>query len=149
MADSPEIQTANRSATSRSGTGELRVFVLYTTGELIQAAVAEAGVLLRNLAVEITLLAVEVVPFPLPLERPPVAPEFLERRLQAIAGGMGVQIDVQLIFARDFYGAIERVLPSHSLVVVATKKRRWWPTAEAKLARWLGRAGHRVALVAV
>ena len=61
MADSPEIQTANRSATSRSGTGELRVCVLCTTGELIQAAVAEAGVLLRNLAVEITLLAVALM----------------------------------------------------------------------------------------
>lgn len=148
MADLPEMQTAYRFATSRSGAGELRVFVLYTTGELTQAALAEAGVLLRNLAVEITLLAVQIVPFPLPLERPAVAPAFLERRLRAMAGGLEARVDVQLIFARDLYFAIERVLPSHSLVVVAAKKR-WWPTAETKLARRLGRAGHSVALLAV
>jgi hypothetical protein len=69
MAESPKMQTAYRSAASRRG-----------AGELTQAALAEAGVLLRNLAVEITLLAVQIVPFPLPLERPTVAPEFLERR---------------------------------------------------------------------
>ena len=80
MADSPEMQTAYRFAASRSGAGELRAFVLYTTGELTQAALAEAGVLLRNLAVETTLLAVQIVPFALPLERPAVTPEFLERR---------------------------------------------------------------------
>ncbi len=65
MADLSKMQTAYRSARSRSGAGEVRVFVLYTTGELTQAALAEAGVLLRNLAVEITLLAVQIVPFPL------------------------------------------------------------------------------------
>ena len=148
MADSPKMQTAYRSAASRSGAGELRVFVLYTTGELTQAALAEAGVLLRNLAVEITLLAVQIVPFPLPLEFPAVAPEFLKRRLRTIAGEIGSEVDVQLIFARDLYFALEWVLPSHSLVVVAAKKR-WWPTAETKLARRLGRAGHSVALLAV
>lgn len=62
MADSPEMQTAYRFAASRSGAGELRVFVPYTTGELTQAALAEAGVLLRNLAVETTLLAVQSCP---------------------------------------------------------------------------------------
>jgi hypothetical protein len=145
MADLQKMQT---SVTSRSATGELRVFVLCTTGELARAALAEAGVLLRNLAVEFTLLAVEVVPFPLPLERPAVAPDFLARRLQAIAGEIEARVDVQLIFARDSYLAIERVLRSHSLVVVAAKKR-WWPTSEAKLARRLGRAGHSVAIVSV
>ena len=148
MADLPEMQTAYRSARSRSGAGEVRVFVLYTTGELTQAALAETGVLLRNLAVEITLLAVQIVPFPLPLEFPAVAPEFLKRRLRAMAGEIEAQVDVQLIFARDLYFAIEQVLPSHSLVVLAAKKR-WWPTAETKLARRLGRAGHSVALLAV
>src|SRR5579872_6290472 len=146
MADWLEIQTANRSGTSCSGVGELRVFVLYTTGDLTQAALGEARVLIHNLAVEITLLAVEIVPFPLPLECPAVTPEFLKRRLRTIARGLEARVDVQLIFARDLYFAIERVLPSHSLVVLAAKKR-WWPTAESKLARRLGRAGHSVALL--
>lgn len=77
-----------------------------------------------------------------------MAPEFLKRRLRAIAGEIGSEVDVQLIFARDLYFAIGQVLPSHSLVVLAAKKR-WWPTAETKLARRLGRAGHSVALLAV
>ena len=148
MAHLPKIQTAKRCAPSQIGAGRLRVFVFCTSGELAQRALAEAAVLLRNLDVHISLLAVEVVPFPLPLERPAVAPEFLERKLRAIAGAIEARVDVQLVFARELYEAMEQVLPSPSLVIMATKKR-WWPTSEVKLTRRLGRAGHSVALLTV
>jgi hypothetical protein len=122
----------------------LRVFVPYTSVELTKAALTEATVLTRNLDVHITLFAVQIVPFPLPLERSAVAPDFLEQRLLAIAGETEAPVDVQLIFARDLDFGMQRVLPPNSLVVVATKKS-WWPTSEAKLARSLVRAGHSVA----
>jgi hypothetical protein len=132
----------------RSGASELRIFVPYTSRELTQAALTEATKLVKNLAGHITLFAVQIVPFLLPLERPDVAPEFLEQRLLAIAGEMGTQVDVQLVCARDLDFGIQRVLAPNSLVVVATKKH-WWPTSETKLARALARAGHDVALLEV
>jgi hypothetical protein len=132
----------------RSTDAELRVFVPYTSVELTKAALTRATVLVRNLDLHITLFAVQIVPFPLPLERSAVAPDFLEQRLLVIAGEMEVAVDSQLIFARDLDFGMQRVLPPNSLVVVATKKS-WWPTSEAKLARSLARAGHSVALLVV
>jgi hypothetical protein len=159
MADKPKAQVPGQSvlrldaascklAKLRSTAGELRVFVPYTSVELTKAALTEAIVLVRNLDVRITLFAVQIVPFPLPLERSAVAPEFLEQRLLVIAGEIEAAVDVQLIFARDLDFGMQRVLPPNSLVVVATKKS-WWPTSEAKLARSLARAGHSVALLVV
>jgi hypothetical protein len=132
----------------RSPAGDLRVFVPYTSVELTKAALAAATVLVRSLDLHITLVAVQIVPFPLPLERSAVAPDFLEQRLLVIAGEIEAAVDAQLIFARDLNFGIQRVIPPNSLVVVATKKS-WWPTSEAKLARSLARAGHSVALLVV
>ncbi len=132
----------------RSTDGELRVFVPYTSVELTKAALTGAAVLVRSLDLRITLFAVQLVPFPLPLEQSAVAPDFLEQRLLEIAGEIEAAVDAQLIFARDLDFGMQRVLPPNSLVVVATKKS-WWPTSEAKLARSLARAGHSVALLVV
>jgi hypothetical protein len=52
------------------------------------------------------------------------------------------------VFTREPDAGREQILPAHSLVVLATKKR-WWPTAEVKLAQALARAGHSVALLGV
>jgi hypothetical protein len=133
-------------AQQRSAAGELRVFVPYTSVELTKAALSEATLLVKDLDVHITLFAVQIVPFPLPLERSDVAPEFLVQRLLAIAGEIEAAVNVQLIFARDLDFGMRRILPPNSLVIVATKKS-WWPTSEAKLARSLVRAGHSVALL--
>lgn len=128
--------------------GGLHVFVLFTSLDLTRAALRKAAALTRNLAARITLFAVQVVPYPLPLDRPPVSPEFLENRLTAVALEVEAQVDVHTVFARDLDAGFERVLAPHSLIVIATRKR-WWPTAEMKLTRSLVRAGHSVALLEV
>jgi hypothetical protein len=130
------------------GAGELRVFVPYTSPDLTRMALAEAAVLTKNLGSHVTLFAAQVVPFPLPLDRPDVSPAFLERRMAAVVRNSGVQADIRIGFARDRDLACEQILPPHSLVVMATRKR-WWPTAEVKLARAVARAGHSVALLGV
>jgi hypothetical protein len=132
----------------RRGDGELRVFVPYTSPDLTRTALAEAAVLTRSLSPHITLFLVHVVPFPLPLDKPDVSAAFLERRLAAVVRDAGVEADIRIGFARDRDFGSEQILPPNSLVVMATR-RRWWPTAEAKLARALARAGHSVALLGV
>jgi hypothetical protein len=132
----------------RSSASELRVFVPYTSRELTRAALAEAAVLVKNLNAHVTLFAVQIVPFLLPLERPPVAPEFLEQKLLMITKEMEAQVNVQLVFARDLDSGIQKILAPSSFVIVATKKR-WWRTAETKLARALSRGGHDVAVLEV
>jgi hypothetical protein len=128
--------------------GELRVFVPFTSLDLTRAALRKAAELTRSLGAHITLFAVQVVPFPLPLDRPPVSPKFLENRLTAVALEVEAQVDVHTVLTRDLDAGFARVLAAHSLLVMATKKR-WWPTAEMKLTRSLVRAGHSVALLEV
>jgi hypothetical protein len=128
--------------------GQLRVFVLFTSLDATKAALRRAAALTRNLAAHITLCAVQVVPFPLPLDRPHVSRKFLENRLAAVALEVETQVDVHTVFARDLDAGFEGVLAPHSLVVMATRKR-WWPAAEVKLMRSLVRAGHSVALLEI
>ena len=132
----------------RSCGGELRVFVPYTSPELTRSGLAAATVLVKNLDARITLFVVQIVPFPLPLDRPNVSREFLEQKLTAIASEVEAHVIGQVIYARDLNFGIEQVLPPSSLIVMATQKT-WWPTSEAKLARALVAVGHNVALLEV
>ena len=126
---------------------QLSVVVPYTTVELTKAALAKAAELAASLEAKITLLDVHIVPFPLSLTEPDVCWEHLNRTLQAVAATASEPIEVKLVFARD-KDVMERYMPEDSVGVIATKKR-WWRTAEEKLARKLSAAGHSIALLKV
>jgi len=135
-------------AKAHRAAGDFQVFVPYTCPELTKAALAQAAALTRNLTARMTLFAVHIVPYPLPLSMPDVSASFLEQKLAALARDAGAQADIRVVFTREPDAGRAQILPPQSLVVVATKKR-WWPTAEVKLARTLARAGHSVALLGV
>jgi hypothetical protein len=135
-------------AESKAHAGELRVFVPHTSRQLTKACLSAVSALTSNLGARVTLLAVQIVPFPLPLDRPDVAPQFVERELVAMAREIEAPVDVQVMIARDLDMGMRQGLTPSSLVVVAAKKRRW-PNAEVKLARSLARAGHSVAILGV
>lgn len=128
--------------------GELRVFVAHTSPELTKASLKAVSPLTRHLGARVTLLAVQIVPFPLPLDHPDIAPQFVERELAALAREIEAPVDVQVVIARDLDTGLQQVLTTGSLVVVAARKR-WLPSAEGRLARSLARAGHSVALLGV
>jgi hypothetical protein len=135
-------------AESKARDGELRVFVAHTSRELTQASLRAVSALTSNLGARVTLLAVKIVPFPLPLERPDVAPQFVEREMAALAQEIEAPVDIQVMIARDVDTGMRQGLTPGSLVVVTAKKRRW-PNAEVRLARSLARAGHSVAVLGV
>ena len=91
----------------------------------------------------ITIVVPQVVPYPLPLTSPPVLLDFNERRFHVIASESPVETRVRLYLCRDRGRRSGNVLAPRSLVVVGGRKR-WWPTREKRLARWLRRAGHEV-----
>src|SRR5260370_10693016 len=92
-------------AESKAHAGELRVFVLHTSRQLTKACLSAVSALTSNLGARVTLLAVQIVPFPLPLDRPDVAPQFVERELVAMARQIEAPVDVQVMIARDLdYG---------------------------------------------
>ena len=124
----------------------LDIAVMFTSVEPTLWALKQAGALADRLNSRITLVVPQIVPYPLPLTRPPVLLDFNERRFSVIASKCRVDTIVRICLCRDRWNGLATVLKPHSLVVIGGRKR-WWPAAEARLARRLRRAGHEVITV--
>jgi hypothetical protein len=122
---------------------KLNIAVVYTSPAATLAAIQEAGKLADNLGGHLELVVPQVVPYPLPLESPPVLIEFSERRFREIASHSPVETTVRIYLCRDSGETLAKVLKPGSLVVIGGR-RRWWPTRESALARKLQKAGHEV-----
>jgi len=121
----------------------LQVIVVFTSVDATIAALRRAGSLAGSLTTSITLVVAQEVPYPLPLNSPPVLLEFNERRFRTIAGATPAETTVHLYLCRDRWEALKAALKVRSLIVVGGR-RSWWPTEEKWLARKLRRAGHDV-----
>ena len=122
---------------------QLNIAVVFTSVEATLAALKEAGSLANSLGARITLVVPQVVPFPLPLETPPVLVEFNENRFRVMASQSPVATSVQIYLCRNRFETLAAALKPGSIVVVGGRKR-WWPTPDETLARQLRRAGYEV-----
>jgi len=114
---------------------KLEIVVLHTNVATTVSALKMAAELASGLA-PVRLLAVQVVPFPLSLDAPPVSAEFLENRFVEMVKEAAVEASVDIRLCRDAADAC--------VVVIGGRRRRWWPTAAMRLARRLERLGHQV-----
>jgi len=110
------------------------------------AALRTAGALARQLGGRITLMVPEVVPFHLPLNKPPILRYWNERRFRVLAAGCPVETSVRFYLCRDRDETLANALKPQSLVVIGGKKKRWWSTPESRLAARLRSLGHEVIL---
>ena len=113
----------------------LEVVVLHTNVAETLLALKAAARLAHDLSARIRLLVIEVVPYPLPLDRPAVALPFTERRFRILAGEATIETNVDIHLVRDREKALQSVLEPHSVVVLG---------APNKLAKHIVRAGHQV-----
>ena len=123
----------------------LNVAVVFTSLDSTLVALRKAANLASRLGTRISLLVPQVVPYPLPLESPPVLLDWNERRFKVIAEQSPVETTVQIFLCRDRLETLKAALNPRSLVVVGGSKH-WWPTAEKRLARRLRADGHEVIL---
>ena len=125
---------------------KLNISVVFTSVESTLAALKEAGNLANSLGAQITLIVPQVVPYPLPLETPPVLLEFNENRFRVMASESPVETSVQIYLCRDRLETLTSVLKPGALVVLGGRKPRWpwWPTKDERLAGHLRRAGYEV-----
>ena len=131
----------------KGGSGHnLEVSVLFTSVEPTLRALKRGAALASRLAARITLVVPQIVPYPLPLNSPPVLLDFNERRFFTIARESHIPTSVRIYLCRDRFDALAKILGAHSLVVLGDRKQ-WWPTAEARLAKRLRRLGHEVVVV--
>jgi hypothetical protein len=129
-----------------SDSARFEVFVLFTTAQETIFALRNAADLARQLNARIEVIVPEVVPYPLPVDRPPVAPVFLMNRYRAIVQQAGIDADVRVCLCREPRAALGATLKPGSLIVIGVR-RCWWLTRKTQLARWLEAQGYRVVVV--
>jgi len=132
-----------------TGAEHFEINVIFTTREETAAAVAASESLARGLADCIRLRAGIVVPLQLPLDQPLISVDFFQKVLQEVAGPArpdGLERSIDLYVCRDWVDTLLEVLKPNSVAVMGLRKR-WYPTAESRLARALGKKGIRVLLV--
>ena len=127
---------------------KLNIAVVFTSVEPTLSAVKDAGNLANSLGARIKLVVPQVVPYPLPLETPPVLLEFNENRFRVMASQSPVETSVQVYLCRDRLEALTSALKPGSIVVLGGRKRRWlagWALSkDERLAGQLRRAGYEV-----
>src|ERR1019366_7440567 len=79
----------------------LNIAVVFTSVDSTLAALQAAGNLANSLGARITLVVPQIVPYPLPLETPPVLVEFNEKRFRVMASESPVETSVQIYLCRD------------------------------------------------
>src|SRR5579863_2454158 len=80
---------------------KLNIAVVFTSVESTLLALKEAGNLANSLGARIKLVVPQVVPYPLPLETPPVLVEFNENRFRVMASESPVATSVHIYLCRD------------------------------------------------
>lgn len=129
-------------------TAELDLVIPFTTPELTRAAIKAANRMGVGLNAALRLVRVQVVPFALDLNRPPVFIDFLKEQLAGFESSLPMAGEVRL--ARDFEDGLKGALGPDSVVILATKRRPripMWRTSAERLSRSLRRSGYRTVLV--
>jgi hypothetical protein len=124
----------------------LSVFVVLTSLNWTLKALEKAREMARSLGANIAVLAIQVVPYPLSLDRPPVPMDFFVRRFEERACEFSERIKVSAYLCRDPLVALKRLLSPNCLVVMGIRKK-WWPTRDERLAKKLRHAGYEIILV--
>jgi hypothetical protein len=122
---------------------KLNIAVVFTSVESTLSALREAGAIAQSLGARIQLVVPQVVPYPAPLESPPVLVEFSEKRFRVVAAESLVETSVQIYLCRNRFETLSSFLKRGSIVILGGPKR-WWPTKDEILARRLRFAGYEV-----
>ena len=141
----PLAPVAGLPAPPSYGTNQHRfeISVIFTSFDATAAALKMTGNLVKGLSAQVKLVVPQVVPYPLPLDNPPVLREFCERRLRDITNESPVDTTVLVYLCRNRLATLRAVLKRGSIVVIGGC-RKWWPTPEKGLARKMRRSGHEV-----
>ncbi len=122
---------------------DFEVIVLCTETRQTLLALKTAAILTNGLHAHIRLLAPQIVPYPLPLEEPPISEAFLQRRLRTLIDRSAIAARIDIRLCRDRWQMLNDVLAPGS-VIVLHRRRRWLLSPESRLAKKLQAAGHRV-----
>jgi hypothetical protein len=138
------VRPARISTESNQSDQKLCVVVLFTTAPATLLALKSAAKLADGLSARIRVVVPCIVPYHLPLDKPPVDPCVFSRSLCAMAQQAGVDCTIDIRLCREPWTAFRQAIPARSLVMIGVRPR-WWDFRERKLGEQLRREGHQVA----
>ena len=125
----------------------LKVQVVATSFGGTRAALLAARTLAAGLDARVVIFVPFVVPYGEALDHPTIKPAFIGDRFGRLAEEFSMEVDVQVCVCRSWLEALTSVLSRDGAVVVGGRSRRWWTTAEQRLAASLARAGFNALFV--
>jgi len=127
---------------------EMEVVVPYTEWAVTEALLHRAAALTRGLNVRLLLIAVLAIPYPCTFPGPAAVHAHMVEQLEELAERCALPVQAQVVLARSREEGFRYALRPDSTVMVGSRKR-FWRTAEERLAKMLAADGHKVALVHV
>jgi hypothetical protein len=124
----------------------LSVTVVFTTSAATLHALKRAGELAHQLGARIRIIVPQVVPYPLPIDRPAVDPNFRLRQFRTLFFQHVIETHIDVRLCRDVRECLKQALAPQSIVLIGGRNR-WWITREKRLARVLRRSGHQVMFI--
>ena len=121
------------------------VGVLFSSTAETLRALKMAQSMAAELDARISLIYVQVVPYPLPLDRPPVDVEFLSQRLRNVADQARMPIEIQIFFGRDVLETLKNALGPETVLITGSE-RPGWLSSEQRMIKRLLKQGHSVVL---
>jgi hypothetical protein len=125
---------------------KVEIAVIFTSFDLTQEAIKSASVMAMRVGARVAVVAAQVVPYPLPLDKPPVPYGFIFRRFEALVEQFPMKTEFRVFLCRDQLQCLKSLHSTGSPIVMCIRKS-FWPTRDKRLARKLRRAGHEVTLV--
>jgi hypothetical protein len=123
----------------------LRVIVVYTFVEEALRVCSQTAQFVEQLGMTLRILVPVVVPYPLPIERPPVDPQFIAHGIIEACAGVDVPVRIDVRLCRDRLQCVGHELERPSIVVLP--RRRRWAWGERRLERTLRRDGYEVVVL--
>lgn len=134
---------AAESGPAQAAPHSFEIVVLFTTVRETLSALQAAGRLAQGVATGIRLLVPQVVPYPLPLDEPPVPSGHLIREFQLVLEDSQLETRIDVRRCRDQWQTIHNALRPRSVLVIGGP-RGWWPSKKYRIAARLRADGHQV-----
>jgi len=124
----------------------IHIYIVFTTWAATKAGLNMASQLARDLDANVILLVPIVVPYPLPIQSPPVASDFIEGELSGLTEDCGVAVSIHVLLCRDREETVPSWLPPGAVVVIG-RARRWGPGSCRRLIQGAKKQDRRVIVV--
>ena len=100
-------------------TPQLEINVVFTSADSTHQAMNTAAGLAADLGARVRLIVPQIVPYPMPLDNPPVPVEFSAEKFSQIAADVGVETEVDIRYCRDRIVMLKETLKPGAIVVMA------------------------------